>query len=363
MFKCLIVLCVGTLLVVDAAPAPQSQKNPIDFLLDLNQDVLDKEVPASVKPISQAQVRTTTETNSQEPAPVFEAQADVKEIPREPIPTASQLNTNRDETEDQDQKDNDDRSDSEDESEQQDQQSSSKDNEGDNKEDTTIRVYGDEDENDENNETDESVQPNEREDENQGSERKAEPEVYFQPQINSPEPKEEISQHADTEKQFDVAVEQSGADLLQEQGQVTIPEQSDSLDEQQQQQIDVKPDQLFNHGSIVFDKSTFADEDLSSTTPFSNKKWNDDHGPPGFGPWHTFPGFPEHKHEDGRPPFFGMPPFDGPPPRFDGPPHWHFHNHSHDHGDWHHHGDDVPPFHGGGGHGFHRRGPWNWNRS
>lgn len=344
--------------MVESAPAPQSQK-PIDFLLDLNQDVLEKEVPASVKPISLAQVGTTTEKNSREPAPVFEGQADVQEIPREPSPTASQLNTSRDEVEDQDFKDNDDRLDSEDESEQQEQQLISKDNEEDNKEDTTIRVYGDEDENDEN---DKSLQQNEQKDQNRDSDQKEEPEVQQQPQKKFEQPKEEISQHADTVKQLDETVNQSGVDLFQELDQETIPEviaqQSDSLDNQQE--IEVQPDQLFNHGSIVIDKSTFADEDLPSTTPFSNKKWNHDHGPPGFGPWHKFPGFSGHKHEDGRPPFPGMPPFDGPPPQFDGPPHWHhFHNHSHDHGDWHH--DHDHGFHGG--HVFHRRGPWKWDRS
>lgn len=396
MLKCLIVLCVGTLLatVVESAPAPQ--QSTIDFLLDLNQDVLDKdEVQASVRPISQAQVGTTTEKNAgREPAPVFEDQADVQEIPRESTPTASQLNRNRDEVQDREE---DGRSDSEDDSEQKDQQSDNKDDdrdskeleqdskdENEDKEDTTIRVYGPEDESDEN---DESFQQKEQKDQ---QERKAEPEVHHQPQEesskpqgNSQQPQEVshqpevsrqpevvISQHADTVKQFDEAVDHRGTDLLQEIDQVTIPEviseQPDSLDDQQE--IEVKPDQLFNHGSIVFDKSTFADEDLPSTTPFSNKKWNHDHGPPGFGPWHPkFPGgFPGHNHDDddnndGRPPFFGMPPFHGPPPRFDGPPHWHFHNHSHDHREWHrdHHDHD----HGFHGHGFHRRGPWKWNRS
>lgn len=380
-----------------AAPAPQ--QNTIDFLLDLNQDVLDKEeVQASVKPISQAQVGTTTERNAgREPAPVFEAQADVQEIPRESGPTASQLNKDREEVEDQEDRDDqqvqeeDGQSNSEDDSEQKDQQSDSKDdqdqdqdqdskdNEQDRQEDTTIRVYGPEDENDEN---DESLQQKEHQDSQQENQKKIEPEVQRQPQqdirqpqedsrpvqIDPRQPEVQISQHADTVKQFDEVVDQRGTDLLQEIDQVTIPEviseQPDSLDAHQE--IEVKPDQLFNHGSIVLDKTTFADGDLPSTTPFSNKKWNHDHGPPaGFGPWHPkFPGgFPGHPHgdESGRPPFFGMPPFNGPPPRFDGPPHWHFHNHSDDHRDWHHHDHDHD--HGFHGHGFHRGGPWNWNRS
>ncbi|XP_038113737.1 nuclear polyadenylated RNA-binding protein 3-like [Culex quinquefasciatus] len=383
MLKCLIVLCVGTLLtvVVESAPAPQTQ-NPIDFLLDLNQDVLDKEVPASVKPISQAQIGTTTEKNDdRKPAPVFEDQAaDVREIPGVPAPTASQLNTDHDQgEEEQEDREEEVRSDSEDESEQKEQPSTSKDDDQDvknndqdskdddqdskdeDKEDTTIRVYGPED--DENGEE----QHDDQKHQDQGSERKAEPEVQRQPQEDSRQPEVEISQHADTVKQFDEVVDQRGTDLLPEVNhQVTIPdvisEQPDSLDDKQE--IEVKPDQLFNHGSIVFDKSTFAtDEDLPSTTPFNGKKWNHDNGPSGFGPWHPkFPGFPghthDHDHDEGRPPFFGMPPFNGPPPRFDGPPHWHFHNHSHEHRDWHQDHD-----HGFHGHGFHRRGPWKWNRS
>lgn len=388
MQRCLIVLCVGTLLVaVKTAPAPQAQ-NPIDFLLDLNQDLVEKEVPASVRPISQAQVGTTTERIGGEPAPVFEDQeANVQEIPRELAPTASQLNKDRDQGEDQedredgardqgeeqDVQEDDGRSDSEEESEQKDQQATSKDDDQntkeEDKEDTTIRVYGPED--DENGEQ----QQNEQKDQDRGSDlRKVEPEVQRQSQVDIRQPEVVISQHADTVKQFEEAVDQRGTDLLQEVDlQVTNPEviseQPESLDEQQE--IEVKPDQLFNHGSIVIDKSTFAtDEDLPSTTPFSGKKWNHDHGPPGFGPWHSkFPGFPghnhdhdhdhDHDHEGGRPPFFGMPPFNGPPPRFDGPPpHWHLHNHSHEHRDWHHDHD-----HGFHGHGFHRRGPWQWNRS
>lgn len=285
MLKCIIVLCVGTLLAVESAPAPQTQ-NPIDFLLDLNQDVLDKEVPASVKPISQAQIGTTTEKNDdREPAPVFEDQeADVREIPGEPAPTASQLNKDRDQVEeDQEDREEEGRLDSEDESEQKELESASKDDDQDSKdedkEDTTIRVYGPEDD-----ENDEQLQADQK-DQDHGSERKAEPEVQRQPQEESRQPEVEISQHADTVKHFDEAVDQRGTDLLQEvDQQVTIPEvileQPDSLDDQQE--IEVKPDQLFNHGSIVFDKSTFAtDEDLPSTTPFNGKKWNHDHGPPG----------------------------------------------------------------------------------
>lgn len=301
MLKCLIVLCVGTLLtvVVESAPAPQTQ-NPIDFLLDLNQDVLDKEVPASVKPISQAQIGTTTEKNDdRKPAPVFEDQeADVREIPGVPAPTASQLNTDHDQgEEEQEDREEEVRSDSEDESEQKEQQSTSKDDDQDvknndqdskdddqdskdeDKEDTTIRVYGPED--DENGEE----QHDDQKHQDQGSERKAEPEVQRQPQEDSRQSEVEISQHADTVKQFDEVVDQRGTDLLPEVNhQITIPEviseQPDSLDDKQE--IEVKPDQLFNHGSIVFDKSTFAtDEDLPSTTPFNGKKWNHDNGPPG----------------------------------------------------------------------------------
>ncbi|XP_058819838.1 uncharacterized protein DDB_G0290685-like [Topomyia yanbarensis] len=333
--KLLIVLCFGTLALAAPAPAPQ-QKQPIDFLLDLNQDVLvsDREVKASVKPLSAAQVAASTGTASTS-APTgqeedFIEQADVRESQGDSRTSVNQPDVDKNEYDEQEELSVENGQDSD---ERHTGPETGDTNEKVSKEDTTIRVY-DEDENT-NNEKD------------------------LQQYQDQAEQEKDIYQHNDRvidsyQKEFD----NSQTKESQQSVEPVIETNSGVGAINDAQDVQVQPDQLFNHGTLVFDRSTIAatgqEANLQTTTPFNVKNWHDDHGS-GSGGWHPKFDFQDHEHGTH---FHGMP-----------PPwaHWHHHGDDHDHDHNHGHGhrghnhdqnDYENQFHG---HGFHRGGPWKWH--
>lgn len=308
-----LVVCLGLVALTAAAP----QRNTIDFLLELNQDVLDdeKETPASVRPLAEPQV--TEGVNVPEDSVMTEEQADVQETPQDSTSTTSSPaeNTARENS---------------DENSEPSGESSNETNESSTKEDTTIRVF-DEQEN-------ENVESKQQAIENSTPN----PEVEQNVELRGQEEEAGVVQKEELSNQINTEEQDPQIGFIPDLG-VT----PNTINNNENRDVEIKPDQLFNHGTLVFDKTTIGEDatQFTTTTPYSGKKWNHDHGQ-SFGGW---PKFGIHGTQ-----------FDN---QFGGPlPHWH-NWHNHDHGNNRNneqHGDkfDFSNFHG---QGYHRIGPWKWH--
>ncbi|XP_058445901.1 sex-determining region Y protein-like [Malaya genurostris] len=326
--KFICVLWLGALALTSAAPAPQATKT-IDFLLDLNQDVLldDKEVTASVKPLPAAQVAASTRSPSALASPKqkedFEEQADVRETQVDSRGNVKQSGVTKDVSDELDQSNEN----SQNSDEQQKEQETGDFSDSHSKEDTTIRVY---DEND-------SDFSNEKDKNDSHQQQEEDQDIH---QVNDHASasygKEDISQSNESQQS-----KESINDFKPELGVI-----NDTQD------VQIQPDQIFNHGTLIIEKSTGHEVNLQTTIPFSKNNWKGDYGS-GSGSWH--PKFDFQDHDQGN--HFGMP-----PPWV----HWHNHgdghNHNHDHDHrGHDHDDNDDHDHHFPGPGFHRGGPWKWH--
>ncbi|XP_055542286.1 germ cell nuclear acidic protein-like [Wyeomyia smithii] len=335
--KLSIVLYLGTVLLVTAAAAPQ-KRNPIDFLLDYNQDVLinDTEVPASVKPLTLAQVSSGTEDSwrNQQQQSLQEEIADVQETQDDSRSNEKQSPEDQEDSEEANNSDDQNQASNDSQKNQDQEENKSDTNEQQSKEDTTIRVYDDDEEDTQLKEETQDVNaPNNSNQNNQTQTQR----------VLSHEDRAAVNNAKDLESQS-ISSEES------------VPLSNDFYPERaiahNTQDVQIQPDQLFNHGSLVFEKGSFVSQkpEFIATTPFNVKSWEGQHRTDPES-WHPKYDFLDNEQGDR---------FTGPPPTWT---HWN-HNHQqnkHDHPGFRHnhdHDHDEAEFHN---HGFHRGGPWKWH--
>ncbi|XP_055643905.1 lateral signaling target protein 2 homolog [Toxorhynchites rutilus septentrionalis] len=313
------VLCVAT--VVFSAPSPQS-RNTIDFLLDLNQDVLEaeKETPASVQPLPQAQVTqvatstastnvtTTTTVSPETPAPVREEQPKEQQIQDSLKPTDKMpMNTSV--------------------------ESESVESNMSDEQNVTSEVTHEEDISNETSEKD-------------SNENTTKTDLDSREDSNSTENSTEDKHHGETERKVTQVTHspQDDPTTVQQQEMVDLRLTNNAAVDNIQK-VEVKPNQVVNHGTLVVDKAIFEGQQLDySTTPKNVKKWKQNRGNEPSG-WYSNIEFDGHKHGTH---------FEGGSPHWDQwGPHGHgnqHHNHDHTHNYDHHQGNEQYDRRHGHGH-------------
>lgn len=277
--KLSIVLYLGSVLLVLTAAAPQ-KRNPIDFLLDYNQDILvnDTEVPASVKPLTLAQVSAGREgswRNRQEESNREEL-ADVQETPEHT--KTDQSDEERENSDEHDSSDDKDEisSDSQHNQEQENDQSDA--HEQQSKEDTTIRVYDDNDD-DSNDDDHNDNAHNDDEDHKFEEEQKGKNVANNSLDQRNQNQKQEDTSHDDRTDEDNSKYLQTQPISSEESVPSTIDFNHQHAVVHDSRRIEVQPDQLFNHGSLIFDKNSFVTQkpELPATAPYNVNRWKGYH--------------------------------------------------------------------------------------